>query len=174
MSLLPEAREQVRGAEESGMLVALSLSGLCAFCVVQTGPISNLVSSYTPGEQLSLEVTPDAVWPNARRGFLAEGATIAVLNLQVTPPVLIDTHPVPMCQPLALRYYHHVEVSGASDYLFIAGGALGVWRLTLCSNLFAASPTACLPSSTYADLLVQSPIENGFFERKRCVDVEIL
>jgi hypothetical protein len=129
------------------------------------GLIHTLVSSYTPGEQLSLEVTPDGT-----RGFLALGATIDVLDLTGVMPVEIEKHPMPDCQPLAMRYYEQAGVR----YLFIAGGALGVWRLTLCPGLFSLSnPTPCGPVG-YADLLVQDKIEFGSFERKRCVDVEVL
>jgi LVIVD repeat len=138
----------------------------------------NLVSAYTPGEQLCLEVTPDG-----RRGFLALGATIAILDFegvtQLQAPVQFDKHQVPECQPLSMRYYHEAASGGnpAADYLFIAGGALGVWRLSLCSGIFNPSPQApqACPGTSYADLLVQAPIETGpNFERKRCVDVEVL
>jgi hypothetical protein len=158
--------------------LALSLVSLVSGAsIAHAGPraqIQTLVSAYTPGEQLSLEVTPDG-----RRGFLALGATIAMLDFegvtQSQAPVQFDKHQVPDCQPLAMRYYHQAASGGnpAADYLFIAGGALGVWRLYLCSGIFSTPPLACPPSG-YSDLLVQAPIENGYFERKRCVDVEIL
>ncbi|MBK7644157.1 MAG: hypothetical protein IPJ19_14110 [Planctomycetes bacterium] len=115
-----------------------------------------------------MEITPDGT-----RGFVARGATISVVDLTQTPPVEIDSHSVPDCQPLALRYYAAPGQSPRS--LFVAGGALGVWRLSLCSNLFnVATPSACQPS-TYAPILVQAPIEfPNTFLRKRCVDVEVL
>jgi hypothetical protein len=73
-----------------------------------------------------------------------------------------------------LRYYH--EASTNSDYLFIAGGSLGVWRLSLCSGIFNPSPQApqACPGTSYADLLVQAPVEGGNFQRKRCVDVDVI
>jgi len=65
-------------------------------------------------------------------------------------------------------------------FLFIAGGSLGVWRLTLCPNLFPGSPgapTSCGPP-TYAPLFIQPVpggfVEDGYFERKRCVDVAVV
>ncbi len=150
----------------AGSLLIPLLTGLWSACPVQQGMIHTLVSSYTPGEQMSLEVTPDGT-----RGFLALGATIAVLDLTQTPPVEIDKHPMPDCQPLAMRYY---QDSSGARFLLIAGGALGVWRVTLCPSLFTTPPGPC--TAGYADLLIQDQtgIEFGYFQRKRCVDVEIL
>jgi hypothetical protein len=153
----------------------LAFALLTGASIANAGPqspplISTLVSSYTPGEQLCLEVTPDG-----RRGFVALGASIAMLDLEsataTQPPRQFDQHQVPDCQPLALRYYH--QSNPDADYLFIAGGALGVWRLSLCSGIVGDTPQACPPSS-YADLQVQEPVEGGFFQRKRCVDVDVL
>ncbi|MBK7641747.1 MAG: hypothetical protein IPJ19_01640 [Planctomycetes bacterium] len=134
-------------------------------------PLHTLVSWYTPGEQLGLEVTPDG-----SRAFVARGSTISfvdLLHLTQVPPiqnVQIDEFSMRECQPLALRYYH--QLSPAQDYLYIAGGATGVWRLELCPSLFnAQNPGSC---SNYHELQVEAPIEFGYFERKRCVDVEIL
>jgi len=149
------------------MLVALALNLLpCA--LPQQPIIQTLVSSYTPGDQLCLEVADDPVL-NVRRGFLAEGATIVVLNLDVTPPTVIATHPMPDCQPLAMRYY---KDQWGARYLFIAGGAFGVYRLTLCSSLFQPPLGTC--TAGFGDLRIEAALPTGSFERKRCVDVDVL
>ena len=170
-----------RGARASGeaeepacSLLSLSLSlfphAWLAAARRQSGPIQTLVSSYTPGEQLSLEVTG-----NGQLGFLALGATIAMMDLSGGTPVQFDKHPLPFYQPLALRYYHKDAVSGNPrvDYLFVAGGALGVCRITLPASIFIAHPVAAA-ATDYVDLGIEQPIEGHNFERKRCVDVEVL
>ena len=148
----------------SGTLGLLVLSWLASPGLAEPQMVT-CVSSLTSGEQLSLELTPDG-----SRGFLAQGATIAVLDLSGAAPSEIARHPVPDCQPLAARYRQ--EATG-ERYLFIGGGALGVLRLTLCPGWFQTPITAC-PGHNWAELLVQQPLEYGYFERKRCVDVEIL
>ena len=137
-------------------------SGLWAATPSPQGLIHTLVSSYPKGEQLSLEVTSDGA-----RGFLAEGPTIEILDLTTSTPTHIDAHAMPECQPLAMRHYQ----DATGHYLFIAGGAFGVERLTLCQNLFSQPPSACTSPGSYAHYLVEDRIENGLFERKRCVDV---
>ncbi|MBK7643854.1 MAG: hypothetical protein IPJ19_12550 [Planctomycetes bacterium] len=86
----------------------------------------------------------------------------------------MDKHSMPDCQPLAMRYFAP-QAGHLDDSLFIAGGALGLWRMPLCSSLFLGSnPTGC---AQYLDDLVEPPIALPApkqFERKRCVDVEIL
>lgn len=152
----------------NSLFVSLLGIGLWAApLAAQQGMIHTLVSSYTPGEQQSLELTPDG-----SRGFLALGATIDVLDMTGLQPVEIAKHPMPDCQPLAMRYFH--LASPDTHYLYIAGGALGVWRITLCPSIFqAVNPVGCGHTS-FADLIVQDRVEFGYFERKRCVDVEIL
>jgi hypothetical protein len=142
------------------MLLLGLIPGLWPFL---PGPqLTTLVSSYTPGEQLSLEVTPDGT-----RGFLAMGATIGMMDLTGTTPVQYDKYQIPFYQPLAMRYYHQVDPD--TDYLFVAGGALGVCRITLPLGLPAQA-------SSYTTLGVEGAVGGGVggFQRKRCVDVDVL
>lgn len=156
------------------LLSWLALQAPCPGICPST-PLCDLASSYTHGELLSLELTPDA-----SRGFTAEGAVITILDLLNAPvggsaPV-IQKIPVPDCQPLALAYVHQAGAS-VEDQLFMAGGSHGLWRLSLCSCLFGPTPSACTgvpPACPPYSLERITVIEGGYFERKRCVDVAIL
>lgn len=140
-------------------------------------PITELKSSYTLGQQSCLEVTP-----GGDLAFVGEGAAITILDLRNAPvggsmPV-IEKVRLPDCQPLALAYLHQ-SLAPSSEYhhLYIAGGALGLWRLTLCAELFDPTPTACGESSYQAleiPGVTGGQLEGGYFQRKRCVDVAII
>jgi hypothetical protein len=90
--------------------------------------------------------------------YLAEAATIVRLDLTTNPPTETASLSLPDCQPLAMRYF---EESPTAKWLFIAGGALGLWRVDVTSGMSNA-------------IQVQAPIEGIYFERKRCVDVVVL
>lgn len=136
--------------------------------------MNTLVSSYPFGEQLSLDVSP-----NDALAFVAEGAVITVLDLLTVPAQNLGQVPLPDCQPLAQRYYKHPVT--LDTWLFIAGGAQGLWRVSVCPHVYATPPQPCLIgafSPTLLDL-VDGPslgytTDPAKFERKRCVDVAIL
>lgn len=143
-------------------------------------PMSTLVQSYPFGDQLSLEVTPDD-----SLAFIGEGAAITILDLNAAPSSpKLDQVLIPNCQLLSLRYYHHAPTD--QDWLFIAGGTHGVWKLELCSGLFPTppnNPVACGsswwdPPSPQSPSLSQIELVHGTgnfqFERKRCVAVAVL
>lgn len=131
--------------------------------------MTNLVSHYLYGDQLSLEVTPDET-----RAFSVEGAMLSVLDLTVLTtggtPTLIEQVPLPECQGLAQAFFQHPF--DQQRYLFIAGGGLGLWRLSLCQGLFNSSPTAC-GAAAYSPVRIYEAL-GGYFERKRCVDVAVV
>src|SRR6185295_2056322 len=80
----------------------------------------------------------------------------------------VDHVEVPQCAPMALVHYRHPTSS--SDWLFVAGGSNGLWRVELCSDLFEAPAAAC---SGYTTEQVDI-VETTNFERKVCVDVAIV
>lgn len=150
-----------------------ALPALVLACAQAQPSLLTRVSSFDFGEQLSMDVTPDAVTPGDKIAFVAHGATIGIYRLTSSmTPTLLDLFHVPDCQPLALRYYRQPGTPNR-DWLFIAGGSHGVWRVALCSSLIS-SYTSC-GSSSYVPEIVAS-IDSGSpdFERKRCLDVEVL
>lgn len=120
-----------------------------------------------------MEVTSDAITPGDSIAFVAEGPRIAIHRLTTSlAPTFIEAVPLPDCQPLALLH-HRQPGTPATDWLYIAGGTHGLWRLSLCSNLFS-SYTSCGLSSYQPENLDRIDSEYPDFERKRCVDVAIL
>src|SRR4051794_14920023 len=137
-------------------------------------PMATLVSSYTFGDQLSLEVRPDD-----GVAFVAEGAAITMLSLTTPTATVLAKVPLPNCQPLSQKYYRHPVT--LDSWLFIAGGTEGLWRLSICHNLTSSPPQICSLETFSPELvqLVDGP-SLGFnqqpasLERKRCVAVAVL
>lgn len=130
-------------------------------------PMTDLKSSYPYGEQRALEVSSDN-----RLTFVAEGAVIAILDTSqlsqnAAPP--IDHVEVPGAAPMGLAYYRHPVSS--KDWLFIAGGSQGLWRIDLCSSLFATPPTSC---GSYPPPVRLDVSQTANWERKVCIDVAVV
>lgn len=129
--------------------------------------MTELLAAYPQGEPLCHEVTPDG-----RRLFVAEGAVIAVLDVEpiggVITPVVLQSIEMPEASPMVMRYFY--EPNGDTHHLFVAGGSHGPWRLDLCSTLFDPVPVPC-----GAAALQSTPIEPNLTTLpKRCVDVEVV
>ncbi len=145
----------------------LTLFACCLLASPQTPepPMSDLKASYPYGGPRAVEVSSDN-----KVAFVAEGAVIAMLDLtqlsQNAAPV-IDRVEVPKCAPMALA---HLRPTSGTDWLFIAGGSQGLWRVTLCSGLFASPPTGC---GSYA-VRKLDVVETANWERKVCIDVAVV
>jgi len=139
-------------------------------------PLDEFLASYPFGEHRAITATPDGA-----RGFVAEGAGIAILDLTsltpVTPLSAIQRVEVPHASPESLLYYRHPTpdpVSGVHRrWLFMAGGSLGVSRISLCEDLFQQPPITCSTSS-FRWRLIDRPGSGTAFQWKRCVDVAIV
>ncbi len=130
-------------------LSALPLSLLAAspIAVAQTPqPLTELIAAYPYGEHRCSTVSPDDT-----RAFVGRGAVISILDVTTLPPVTemvpIQEVEVPDVGPQALAYLRHPSPDPGSmvqqRWLFMAGGSLGLWRISLCETLFQPAPVAC-------------------------------
>jgi hypothetical protein len=143
------------------------------------GPIMEFKGAYPFDTQSVLEVTPDNT-----RAFLAEGAAITILDLTSlsgTPlePAVIDRVPLENASPRALRYFEHPL--SHEKFLFVAGGTMGLWRVSLCPAVMAvppATPTECTCTGSGCDpydrIQIDLVEDQASFQRKRCIDVTIV
>lgn len=132
-------------------------------------PAWELVSSHLYGGQLSLEISA-----NGTRAFVADGAVLSIRDLTSQPPMApIAQVPLPDCQ--ALAQLHYVHPADGKEYLFLAGGAHGLWRLPLSTASYV--PERVLELVGHGGLYSWSGDGwdgSGKFQRKRCVDVAVL
>lgn len=135
-------------------MLALTALALVATRTQLPAPFDVLEGAYPYGEQLCLVTTPDGT-----RTFTAVGAAIAILDSEstlgsapISPLPVIDRVEIPDCAPAAIAYYHHPGVNpGVTvDSLYIAGGSLGLWRVSLCPSVLALAPATPTPCSSYA------------------------
>lgn len=141
------------------------------------GPIIEFKGAYPFDTQSVLEVTPDN-----SRAFVAEGAAISILDLNSlsgTTPAVIDRVALPGASPLALQYYE-LPVSG-QKHLFIAGGTMGLWRMSFCSQMMVPPPgipskCACPVDGCdpYSRTRIDIVEDQDSFQRKRCVAMAIV
>ena len=137
-------------------------------------PMTEVAATWPYGDQLSLTATSDGA-----RIFVAEGAAIAVLDgtsLGSGPPQVIARIDLEDAQPLA--QLDHRDPTSGKRWLFVAGGATGLWRIDLCESLFASPPsgcTACAPTPCDPYGRVRLDIaDSPELMRKRCIDVAVV
>jgi hypothetical protein len=139
-------------------------------------PLTELIAAYPYGEHRCSTVTPDDT-----RAFVGRGAVISILDVTTLPPVTemvpIQEVEVPDVGPQALTYFRHPSPDPGSmvqqRWLFMAGGSLGLWRMTLCEDLFLPAPVAC-SDSTFQRTEIDRPGSGATWQWKRCVDVAIV
>ncbi len=112
---------------------------------------------------------------------MGRGAVISILDVTTLTPVTemvpIQEVEVPEVGPQALAYFRHPAPDPGSmeqqRWLFLAGGSLGLWRITLCEDLFLPTPLAC-SDSTFQRTEIDRPGSSSTWQWKRCVDVAIV
>lgn len=150
------------------MLLSLSLF---LSALVQTGPFNQLEGAYPWGDQLCSEPTPDN-----KLLFVAPGAGISILNVEtlpaVTQPTVIAHVEVPECAPLSMRFFEMMDNGmppAPIRRLFMAGGTMGLWELTLCPSLFTSPPVDC---GSYNPTIIDRI--GGAQLWLRCIDVDVV
>lgn len=137
-------------------------------CFLVPSPIApqmtDLRASFTRGEPRAYEVTSDG-----HLGFLAEGATITILNMNQFGGAneVIDRVNLEYPNPLSMVPHYPNGLTNPGT-LFIAGGASGLWQMDLCTNLSTNQP--CLSGYN----VVQIDAAQQGQGRKVCIDVTII
>src|SRR5687768_5792190 len=163
------------------VFTALAFALVSFLAPQQQSPFATCMTNPSPSSAL---ITPEAAYPRGEPscftsfdshgvGFLAQGASIEILDMRTLPttppPLTIPPTPPPKPPvigslieiPEASIHAMMIARESASYQLVIAGGTQGLWKMDVCTSLW----TSGTPCSSYAPVQVDDDCD------KVCIDV---